>query len=66
MRTNVVLDDEKVKEAFKISKVKTKKELLNLTLEEYIKSHRAINLKELKGKIEFYEGYDHKKMREGK
>jgi len=64
LRTNIVLDDNLVKEAFEISKVKTKKELVNLALEEYIKQHKAKNLMDLKGKIVFEKGYDYKAMRQ--
>lgn len=66
MRTNIVLDDELVEEAFKYSDSKTKKELINTVLDEYIINHREKNLLEIKGKITFAKDYDHKKMREGK
>ena len=66
MRTNIVIDDELIEEAFKFSERKTKKELIHEALEEYVVNHRMKNLIELKGKIEFSEGYDHKTLREGK
>ncbi|MBZ4687447.1 MAG: hypothetical protein PWQ96_1416 [Clostridia bacterium] len=65
MRTNIELDDELVEEAFKISKAKTKKELVNLALKEYIKQNRIKNLMDLKGKINFKNDYNYKDMREG-
>ena len=65
MRTNIVLDDNLVNEAFKYAEVKTKKELVQIALMEYIENHKKKNLFELKGKINFSEGYDYKKMREG-
>ena len=65
MRTNIVLDDNLVDEAFKYAEVKTKKELVQIALMEYIENHKKKNLFELKGKINFLEGYDYKKMREG-
>jgi len=37
MRTNIVLDDRLIKEALKLSRTKTKKELVNLDLKEFIK-----------------------------
>ena len=63
MRTNVVLDDDLVKEAFKVSKVKTKKELIHKALEEYVENRKRLNLLDLYGKIKFAEKYDYKKMR---
>ncbi|HOQ13227.1 MAG: hypothetical protein BWY23_02220 [Spirochaetes bacterium ADurb.Bin218] len=67
MRTNIVLDDELVKEAFKYSGgIRTKKELIETALREYVRHRKMKNLRDLKGKILFADGYDYKKMREGK
>jgi Arc/MetJ family transcription regulator len=66
MRTNIVLDDNLVKEAIKLSKVKTKKELIHLALKEFVENKRRRNLLDLEGKIEFAEGYDYKQMREAR
>lgn len=65
MRTNIVLDDELVNEAFKYSNVKTKKELIHQALSEYIENHRRMDLEHLKGKIGFRDDYDYKKLRRG-
>jgi Arc/MetJ family transcription regulator len=64
MRTNIVLNDELVEEAFKFSQISTKKELIETALQEYVNNRKRKNLKELKGKIKFSKGYDYKKMRE--
>jgi Arc/MetJ family transcription regulator len=67
MRTNIVLDDKLIEEAFKFSQtISTKKELIEMALKEYVNNRKRKNLKELKGKIEFSAGYDYKKMREMK
>jgi Arc/MetJ family transcription regulator len=67
MRTNIVLDDELVEEAFKFSQtVSTKRELIETALKEYVNNRKRRNLKELKGKIKFSADYDYKKMREMK
>lgn len=66
MRTNIDLNEKLLEEAFRLSESKTKKELVHEALEEYIIHHRVKNLMELKGKIDFSEDYDYKKMREGK
>jgi Arc/MetJ family transcription regulator len=64
MRTNVVLNDELMEEAFKYSQtVSTKKELIEVALREYVNNRKRKNLKELKGKIKFREDYDYKAMR---
>jgi Arc/MetJ family transcription regulator len=63
MRTNINLDEKLVDEAFKYAGVTTKKELVNIALQEYIDTHKRKNLAELKGDISFFEDYDYKKMR---
>jgi len=63
MRTNIVIDDQLMEEALKLSKTKTKKELIRKALEEFIQNRKRLNLKDIKGKIQFDEGYDYKKMR---
>ena len=65
MRTNIVLDDEIVKTAFRYSKAKTKKELINEALKELITSRQRLDLRDLRGKIEFRADYDYKKLRRG-
>jgi Arc/MetJ family transcription regulator len=65
MRTNIVLDDELVKKAFKYSKAQTKKDLVHEALEELISARRRRDLRELRGKIAFAKGYDYKKLRKG-
>lgn len=65
MRTNIVLDDEIVKTAFRYSKAKTKKELINEALKELIASRQRLDLKDLRGKIKFRSDYDYKKLRRG-
>ena len=64
MRTNIVLNEKLVNKAFEYSKAKTKKELINEALEEYVANHQKKNLLDLEGKIKFSNGYDYKKARE--
>jgi len=66
MRTNIVLDDELVKEAMTLSDVKTKKELISNALREFVMNRKRRNLLDLDGKIAFNETYDYKHLREGK
>ncbi len=63
MRTNVVLNDELVEEAFAVTGVRTKKELLNLALQELVRIRRKRDLTELAGKIRLRDDFDHKAMR---
>jgi len=64
MRTNVVIDDDLLEEAKKLSGVKTKREVINLALEEFVASRKRKKLLELAGKIEFHQDYDYKALRE--
>lgn len=63
MRTNIVLNANLVKEAFKYSKVKTKKDLVETALKEFVENHRRMDIRDLKGKISFQANYDYKSMR---
>jgi Arc/MetJ family transcription regulator len=64
MRTNIDINDSLLEEAFSVSQVRTKKDLIHEALREYIKLKKRKDLTELAGSIEFYEGYDYKKLRE--
>lgn len=63
MRTNIVIDDNLLKEALKYSNVKTKKDIVNLALKEFVENAKRLSLLDLKGKIEFSDNYDYKKLR---
>lgn len=58
MRTNVELDDALVEEAFRLTPVRTKKELLHLALQALIKAQKKRNLLELSGQIQFEPDFD--------
>jgi len=66
MRTNILIDDDIMKMAMGISGVKTKKEVINRALREFVAFHSRKDLSELKGKIKFAEGYNHRVLREGR
>ncbi len=53
MRTNIVLDDKLVKEAFSLADVKTKKELVDQALREFVQHRRRMNILKLAGKVEW-------------
>ena len=64
MRTNIELDDELVREAFKLTGVTTKRELVHLALEQLVRGLRQRNLAALAGQIRFRDGFDHKSLRD--
>jgi Arc/MetJ family transcription regulator len=66
MRTNVVLDDSLVEEAIRLSKIKTKKDLIHQALQEFVETRKRLNLLDLAGTIRFAKDYDYKRMREGR
>lgn len=65
MRTNIVLDDALVAEALRYTEVKTKRELVELALREFVENRRRKDVRELRGKVRLREDYDHKALREG-
>jgi Arc/MetJ family transcription regulator len=63
MRTNIVIDDALIEEAFAVSEAKTKKDLIHEALRELIRVRKRKDLTELAGRIRFHEGYNHKTLR---
>ena len=53
MRTNILLDDQLVKEGLKLTKLKTKKDLVNLALKELIERRKRKHVLKLEGKVEW-------------
>ena len=63
MRTNIVLDDELVKEAEDLTGIRTKRTLVREALKVLVMTARRKSLLDLEGKIRFAKGYDHKALR---
>jgi Arc/MetJ family transcription regulator len=63
MRTNIVIDDNIMKKALLLSGFKTKKEVVEKALQEFVAAYSRKNLFDLKGQIEFSDGYDYKSLR---
>jgi len=63
VRTNIDIDDKLMKEAMKISKVKSKKELVNHALEELIRLDKRKKMLSLFGKVKWEGNLD--EMRKG-
>ena len=66
MRTNIVIDDTLLEEAFKYTHLKTKKDLVHFALQELVDNHKKISLLDIKGDISFDKDYDYKKLRVAK
>jgi len=64
VRTNIVLDDELVREASRLTGIRTKRSLVDEALRLLVRTKKRRSILGLKGKIRFAEGYDHKALRE--
>jgi len=53
LRTNIELDEKLVDEAMKLTKKKTKKELVNFALQELVSKIKRKKILELEGKVEW-------------
>jgi Arc/MetJ family transcription regulator len=61
MRTNIDIDDDLMEKALRYSKGKTKKEIINTALNEYVKYQMRLKLVSLQGKVKWVGDLD--KMR---
>ena len=66
MRTNIVLNEQLVNEAMSLSQIKTKRELVDQALKEFVALRKRLNLLDLAGAGDLLEDYDYKSMRIGK
>ena len=64
MRTNIDLDDALVAEAFRYANVTTKKDLVHLALREFVERRTRKDMRDLRGRIRFADGSDHKALRD--
>ena len=53
MRTNIVINDKLVEEGLNITKLKTKKELVNFALKELIRRKKMYEILDLGGKVKW-------------
>lgn len=53
MRTSIVLNDDLVNEAMKLSHATTKKEVIDLALKNFVAQLKRRNMKNLFGKVEW-------------
>jgi Arc/MetJ family transcription regulator len=64
MQITLNLDESLLAEALQLTKFTTQEELMNLALQELVRSRRKKNLLDLARQIQFTEDFDHKAMRE--
>jgi len=64
LKTNIVLNDELVREATTLTGITSKRELVEVALRELIHSKKKKNLFDLAGQIDFSEDYVYKATRE--
>ena len=57
-------DESLLKEAFQLTNLTTQEELMNLALQEFVRSRRKKNLLDLAGQIQFAPDFDYKALRE--
>jgi Arc/MetJ family transcription regulator len=63
LRTNIVLDDELVGEAFRRSDARTKRKLVDLALREFVENRRRRGIRELRGMDLIRPDYEYKALR---
>ena len=66
MRTNIVLDDDLLKEAQGLCQIKTKRELIEVALREFVENRKRLDLRELRGVADLQADYDYKSTRKAK
>ena len=66
MQTNLVIDDELIDDAIRLSGLKTKKDVISFALSELVATRKRRNLLDLEGKISFRDDFSYKAMREGR
>jgi Arc/MetJ family transcription regulator len=64
MQTILNLDEALLNEALQLTNLATQDELINLALQELVRSRRKKNLFDLAGQIQFVSDFDHKALRE--
>lgn len=65
MRTNIVINDALLEEAFSVSNIKTKRELVDQALREFVARHKRKNLMDLYGSDGIDPNYNYKQARSG-
>ncbi len=64
MRTNIVIDDDLVRQAMALTGARTKREAVHVALSDLIERRKRKNLLDLAGELDFAPDFDHKALRE--
>jgi Arc/MetJ family transcription regulator len=64
MQITLNLDESLLNEALQLTNLTTQEELINLALQELVRSRRKKNLLDLAGQIQFTPDFDHKALRD--
>jgi len=64
MQITLNLDEALLNEAFQLTNLTTQEELMNLALQELVRSRRKKNLLDLAGQTQFAPDFDYKALRE--
>lgn len=64
MQITLDLDESLLNEAYQLTNLASQEELVNLALQELVRSRRKKNLLDLAGQIQFVPDFDHKALRE--
>lgn len=65
MRTNIVLDDQLVKEGLRLTNAKTKKDLVNMALKELVEKRQRKRLLEYAGRVRWEGDLDKQRRARG-
>ena len=63
MASNLQIDETLFEQAKNLAGLATKRETVNEALREFIQARLQEQLLELRGKVEFHDGYDYKALR---
>ena len=63
MPTNLNIDDSLLEKAVLLGKHKSKREAVNTALEEYVRLHKQMKIKDLFNKIDYDAKYNYKRQR---
>jgi len=66
MQITLNLDEFLLNEAFQLTNLTSQEELVNLALQELVRSRRKKNLLDLAGQIQFTEDFNYKALREAR
>lgn len=66
MATNLAIDDKLLETALQVGGLKTKKDTVNLALEEFIKRRKMEDVISMFNNIEYDKGYNYKRLRNRK